>query len=125
MPRARFIWGRRHSSLVEGETKLGEAARGRFHPAVFTLVAALLKNDLSMIDDPERVAETYRELGFEVTPKTAWEHRWWLVSKGYVVIAKTAKGREVWLAEKGLELAKKLGLEAAAVAAPPPRPAIR
>jgi hypothetical protein len=85
--------------------------RGRFHPAVFTLVAALLKNDLSMIDDPERIAEAYRELGFEMTPKAAWEHRRWLIARGYVVVAKTMRGREVWLAERGLELARKLGLD--------------
>ncbi|MCC6064857.1 MAG: hypothetical protein LM576_02630 [Thermofilum sp.] len=93
------------------ETGAAQAERGRFHPAVFTLVVALLKGDLSLVGDPERVAEAYRELGFEVTPKAAWEHRRWLVAKGYVVVARTARGREVWLAERGLELAKKLGLD--------------
>jgi hypothetical protein len=102
---------------VEGGA--AQAERGRFHPAVFTLVVALLKGDLSLVGDPERVAEAYRELGFEVTPKAAWEHRRWLVAKGYVVVARTARGREVWLAERGLELARKLGLDGRLPAAAP------
>lgn len=89
----------------------GGAERGRFHPAVFTLVVALLKGDLSLVGDPKRIAEAYRELGFEITPTAAWEHRRWLVSKEYVVVAATARGREVWLAERGLELARRLGLD--------------
>ena len=78
---------------------------------MFTLVVALLKGDLSLVGDPKRIAEAYRELGFEITAATAWEHRRWLVAKGYVVVARTARGREVWLAEKGLELARRLGLD--------------
>ncbi len=90
---------------------------------MFTLVVALLRGDLSLTGDPERIAEAYRELGFEMTPKAAWEHRRWLIAKGYVVVAKTMRGREVWLAERGLELARKLGLDGRLppVATPPAR----
>jgi hypothetical protein len=90
----------------------------RLHPAVFTLVAALAKRDLSILADPERIAAMYGELGFRLSLRSAFLHRGWLLANGYIVIVRGAEGEEVWLAERGLELARRLGLDGGLPAAP-------